>query len=138
MKVGDELVTTHAFTVQDVLDFARVSGDGAEQHQTPDADGRLFVHGLLTASLPTRIGSRMNIWAQEMTCQWVRPVYTDEAIQCVVGVEELTPSERGTWMRVSIQCTNPAGQVVLQGHCQGMSPYALAQLSEMSVSDLSG
>ena len=61
MKVGDELVTSHAFSVQDVLDFARVSGDGAEHHLQPDEQGRLFVHGLLTASLPTRIGSRMNV-----------------------------------------------------------------------------
>ena len=103
----------------------------------PDEQGRLFVHGLLTASLPTRIGSRMNVWAHEMTCQWTRPVYTGETVQCVVRVDALDPSERGTRMRVSICCTNANAEIVLQGHCTGVSPFPMSRLSEMSVADLS-
>ena len=137
MQVGDELRTSYAFTVEDVLTFARLSGDEASQHQQPDAQGRLIVHGLLTASLPTRIGSRMHIWAREMTCQWRRPVYTDQPIVCVVRVEEMSASARGTRMCVSMQCLDPDGHLVMSGECRGTSPLSLAELQGLSVSALS-
>ena len=102
MKVGDVLSTACSFSVDDVHTFARLSGDGAVHHQQADAKGRLVVHGLLTASLPTRLGSTMNIWAREMTCMWHRPVFTGETITCEITIESMRPTEHGTQMSVGL------------------------------------
>jgi acyl dehydratase len=128
MKVGDVLSTACSFTTEDVQTFARLSGDDASHHQEPDAQGRLVVHGLLTASLPTRLGSTMNIWAREMTCMWHRPVFTDEAITCEVTIESMRATEHGTQMSVSLRCFNAARDDVLTGECRGTSPLSMDEL----------
>ena len=128
MDVGDVMKTTYSFSVDDVRAFAGLSGDAALHHQQADEQGRLVVHGLLTASLPTRLGSTLNIWAREMTCHWHRPVFTGEAITCEVTIEQMQATEQGTHMSVALRCFNPAGKDVLTGRCSGTSPLSLADL----------
>ena len=61
MKAGDTLSRKRTFTDEDIHLFARFSGDEGEHHLEPDESGRLMVHGLLTATLPTKIGGRRKV-----------------------------------------------------------------------------
>jgi len=52
LHVGDSATWERTFTEEDVRSFATISGDQDVHHVTPDEQGRLMVHGLLTATLP--------------------------------------------------------------------------------------
>jgi acyl dehydratase len=60
MKVGDTFNWKRTFTEDDIRLFNKVSGDEGVHHIVPDEQGRLMVHGLLTATVPTKIGGDMN------------------------------------------------------------------------------
>jgi len=67
MRIGDSLSWTRTFHEEDVRAFSLVSGDEVRQHVLPDAAGRLMVQGLLTATLPSKIGGELNFLARQMT-----------------------------------------------------------------------
>ncbi len=75
MQVGDIIAWQRTFTEADVRRFRHVSGDAGVHHVRPDQQGRVLVHGLLTATLPTKIGGDLNFIAREMTFQFHRPVW---------------------------------------------------------------
>ena len=77
------------FTREDVRQFAAVSGDTQERHTEPDEDGRLMVHGLLTATLPTKIGGDLEVLAHTMEFEFRKPVYTGEIISCTWTMERV-------------------------------------------------
>ena len=56
IKVGQKAVYEHTFTIKDIETFASDSGDKGSHHIHPDAEGRIMVQGLLTASVPTKLG----------------------------------------------------------------------------------
>lgn len=51
-------------------------------HITPDEQGRLVVQGLLTSTLPTKVGGDHNLLARKMNFEFLRPVYTEDTIIC--------------------------------------------------------
>ena len=67
MKTGDLISWQRTFTETDIRAFTELSGDAGDHHLQPDAQGRLMAHGLLTATIPTKIGGDMNFIAREMT-----------------------------------------------------------------------
>lgn len=79
---GDVVTVTRTFDHSDVRQFAEATGDRGDHHLEEDDEGRLLVHGLLTASLGTEIGGRYNVLARTMTYRFRRPVYTDETVRC--------------------------------------------------------
>src|ERR687895_1419736 len=93
MKVGDVVSWERTFTPEDVRRFAEYSGDEGEHHSQPDEQGRLMAHGLLTATLPTKIGGDMNLIARELSFQFHRPVFAGDTIECVVTLLEATPAD---------------------------------------------
>jgi 3-hydroxybutyryl-CoA dehydratase len=54
MKLGDIVSWQRTFSADDVRLFNTISGDEGVHHVTPDEQGRLMVHGLLTATLPRK------------------------------------------------------------------------------------
>jgi len=56
LTVGQRFTWIRTFTDEDVRQFAEVSGDRGAHHVQPGPDGRVMVQGLLTATLPTKIG----------------------------------------------------------------------------------
>jgi len=64
MQVGDVRSWQRTFTEEDIRLFSRVSGDEGIHHMEYDERGRLMAHGLLTATLPTKIGGDMNFIAR--------------------------------------------------------------------------
>jgi acyl dehydratase len=55
---GETVTARRTFEHGDVRQFADATGDRGDHHLEADEDGRLLVHGLLTASLATEIGGR--------------------------------------------------------------------------------
>lgn len=120
MKVGDTVTWERTFTEDDIRLFNRVSGDEGVHHVVPDEQGRLMVHGLLTASVPTKIGGDMNFIAREMKFQFQRPVFAGDTVTCVVTVVEFEPSEQYTRVKTDFVCRNQKDKEVMSGYAQGI------------------
>lgn len=119
-QVGEVLTFERTFTVEDVQQFAALSGDTQPRHTEPDADGRVMVQGLLTATMPTKLGGDRNVLAPGMEVQFLEPVYTGELITCSATyerVEERTDRYEFTW---DVVCENEAGEAVLDGTVDGI------------------
>jgi 3-hydroxybutyryl-CoA dehydratase len=120
MKPGDTLSWTRTFTDDDIALFAKLSGDQGEHHLIPNDQGRLMAHGLLTATLPTKIGGDLNLIAREMTFRFHRPVFAGDTIECVVT---LTSAEQGDGFLNIVtewKCTNQHGKEVMTGGGSGI------------------
>jgi len=117
---GTKLTWERSFTHDDVLDFLRISGDAGRHHQEPGADGRRIVHGLLTATIPTRLGGELDYLAREMVFEFLRPVFTGDLIRCDMTIVEAT-REAGRWrLRFEGACTNQHGREVLRLRSHGV------------------
>lgn len=120
MQVGDVIAWERTFTEEDVRLFGRLSGDEGIHHVVANAQGRLLVQGLLTATLPTKIGGDLNYIAREMTFGFVRPVFTGDTIRCEVTITRLEPAEGYTQMAANWVCRNQQGKEVLTGDTHGI------------------
>ena len=120
MKVGDTVSWQRRFTEDDIRLFNRVSGDEGVHHVTPDDQGRLMVHGLLTATVPTKIGGDMNFIARELKFQFHRPVFAGDTVICVVTIVEFEPAEQYTSVRTDFVCRNQNGKEVMSGYAHGV------------------
>ena len=78
---------------KDVELFTKISGDEGTHHVTPDEQGRLVIQGLLTATLPTKIGGDNNVLARTMNFEFLRPVFTGDSIICEVTIEVFEKQE---------------------------------------------
>ncbi|MCL7418025.1 MAG: dehydratase, partial [Halalkalicoccus sp.] len=79
---GETHTHERTFTHEDVRRFGEISGDQQSIHTDPDEEGRLVVQGLLTATIPTKIGGDQEFIARTMEYDFRRPVYTGERITC--------------------------------------------------------
>lgn len=120
MKVGDKLSWARTFTEEDIRLFSTLSGDQGEHHLLPDEHGRLMAHGLLTATLPTKIGGDLNFIARELTFQFHRPVFAGDTIDCEVELVELEPAEQFTRVVTKWVCRNQHGKEVMTGEARGV------------------
>jgi|SRR5678815_1345772 acyl dehydratase len=120
MEIGDIISWQRTFTETDIRAFTELSGDAGEHHLQPDAQGRLMAHGLLTATLPTKIGGDMNFIAREMTFQFYRPVFSGDTISCDVTVAELEQAEELTKILTTFVCRNQHGKDVMTGTARGV------------------
>ncbi|WP_436900390.1 MaoC family dehydratase [Halovenus halobia] len=119
---GQTRTIERTFTREDVEQFAAVSGDDQSRHTEPDEDGRVMVQGLLTATLPTSIGSDNEVLASLMEFRFRRPVYTGETITCHSTYESVTEREDDYVFTSELVCENEAGETVLTGTVEGMMP----------------
>lgn len=121
LKVGNTIRFERTFTKEDVEIFTKVSKDEGNHHTNPDEFGRLIVQGLLTATLPTKIGGDYNVLARTMNFEFLRPVYTGDTISCEVTIVRLEKKENN---RISILatfvCTNQNEKQVLNGNFSGV------------------
>ena len=120
MKAGDKISWKRTFTEEDVRLFAKLSGDQGEHHFTPDEQGRIMTHGLLTATLPTKIGGDINLIAREMTFAFHRPVFVGDTITCEVTLTEFEPDEKYFKLNSIWVCRNQHGKEVMTGGGSGV------------------
>ena len=119
-KQGDVLGWERTFTVEDVRAFARVTGDDGRHHREPDAQGRLAVQGLLTASLPTKLGGDLDYWAREMTFEFLRPVFTGDTVRCTLTIGEVVEEPGKLRVNCEVVCVNQHGKEVLRARTRGV------------------
>jgi len=128
MKVGDVSSWQRTFTEEDIRLFNRISGDQGVHHVAPDELGRLMVHGLLTATLPTKIGGDMNFIARELNFQFHRPVFAGDTVTCAVTIVQYEPVEKYTNVRSEFICRNQHGKEVMSGYAQGIVKHKAEHL----------
>jgi 3-hydroxybutyryl-CoA dehydratase len=120
MQIGDVISWQRTFTDEDIRLFAKLSGDEGEHHLVPDEHGRLMAHGLLTATLPTKIGGDLNFIAREMTFQFHRPVFAGDTISCDVMLVELQTEEEFVRVISRWVCRNQYAKEVMTGEARGV------------------
>ncbi|MDI2589169.1 enoyl-CoA hydratase [Psychrobacillus sp. NEAU-3TGS] len=123
LKVGDIITFERDFTARDVELFTEISGDEGIHHLTPDEQGRLVVQGLLTATLPTKVGGNHNVLARSMHFEFLRPVFTGDTIICEVTIDQFEIQENKnnrTAITASFICKNQHEKEVLKGNFAGV------------------
>lgn len=120
MQVGDVTSWERTFSVEDVLLFGQISGDQGIHHVRPDEQGRLMVQGLLTATLPTKLGGDMNYIARTMTYEFLRPVFTGDTIRCEATITHLEQADGRIHMSVDGVCRNQHSKEVLRFQTSGV------------------
>ena len=120
MNVGDTMSWVRTFTEEDIALFAKVSGDQGQQHLVPNDQGRLMAHGLLTATLPTKIGGDLNLIARELVFRFHRPVFAGDTIECVVTLTSTEPGDGFVSIETDWRCTNQKGKEVMTGSGSGI------------------
>ena len=85
-----------------------------------DIYGRIMVQGLLTATIPTKLGGDMNYIARHIVFDFVRPVFVGDTITCEGTVERVEPGEGRTNVSLSFVCLNQDGKEVLRGTTEGI------------------
>jgi 3-hydroxybutyryl-CoA dehydratase len=120
MQINDVFTWERTFNEADIQQFSRVSGDEGTHHVVADAQGRVMVHGLLTATLPTKIGGDINFLAREMSFQFHRPVFAGDTVRCEVTVVGLEEAEQYTRLTSNWVCRNQHGQEVMTGSARGI------------------
>lgn len=77
-----------------------------------------MVQGLLTATIPTKVGGDYNVLARTMNFEFLRPIFTGDTIHCEVSLD------RKDKHRISIlatfQCMNQLEKQVLNGNFAGV------------------
>ncbi|PSQ25765.1 dehydratase [Halobacteriales archaeon QS_9_68_17] len=119
-RAGETHTFERTFTTEDVRQFADVSGDDQSRHTDPDEEGRLLVHGLLTATLPTTVGGDLDVLARTMEFEFVAPVYTGRRVTCTWTTESVDEREDRYDLSVDAVCENGDGEVVLTGTITGL------------------
>jgi len=126
MNVGDTRSWSRTFTAEDIALFATLSGDEGEHHLVPDANGRVMAHGLLTATLPTKIGGDLNLIAREMVFRFHRPVFVGDTIECLVTLTSTEPGDGFVSVTSDWKCTNQHGKEVMSGTGSGIIRQAIS------------
>lgn len=120
LAVGDVRTYTRTFTEEDVRLFARVSGDEGVQHMQPDEKGRLWVHGLLTATLPTKLGGDLSYLARTMDFEFLRPVFTGDTVECRTTCTRAEAEPGRLACSFEVVCVNQDGKEVLRARSSGV------------------
>lgn len=121
LTAGDIISFERTFTEQEVELFTKLSWDEGDHHLAPDEQGRLVVQGLLTATLPTKVGGDHNVLARTMNFEFLRPVFTTDTIRCEVEIDRYDKMENGRIeIDASFTCSNQHGKQVLTGGFAGI------------------
>ncbi len=120
MKAGDVFTWERTFTIEDVLEFGHISGDQGRHHVEPDEEGRLMVHGFLTASLGAKIGGDLNFIAREFVSEFIRPVYTGDTITCELTITSVKQLEGYKEVKMKAVYRNQHGKEVVIGSSKGI------------------
>lgn len=117
---GETRTFERTFTVEDVQQFAELTGDDQPRHTEPDENGRVMVQGLLTATLPTKLGSDNEVLASTMELDFHRPVFTGERITCRSTYDTVVERDDRYEFTSDVVLTNDDGDTVLTTTTEGL------------------
>jgi acyl dehydratase len=121
-RVGERATARRRFTDDDVRRFAELSGDFNELHLDDAAAassrfGRRLVHGMLTASLFTRLlGMELpgrGVIYMSQTLRFTAPVYIGDEVEAAVEVVAVDLARKR--LTLSTTCQNDRGQPFVVG-----------------------
>lgn len=119
-ETGDTYTNTAEFTEEEVRRFAAISGDQQPRHTELDEQGRLMVHGLLTATLITKIGGDLEMLGNEFDLRFRRPVYTGDTVTCRWTNETVeSRSENRYYVVGAVECWNQREETVMEATVRG-------------------
>lgn len=129
LKIGEKATFSKTITEFDIYSFAGISGDFNpihinEQYANTTKFNKRISHGMLTASLiSTVIGNQLpgvgTIYLSQST-KFLKPVYIGDTITASVSIEEIH-IEKNT-VKISSNCSNQNGQIVLVGESLVLAP----------------
>lgn len=119
LRPGAKKRWTRLITADDIARFAELSGDRGRHHLEGDASGRLMAHGLLTATMPTKLGGDVDYMASTMTFDFLKPVYAGDALTCDGVVESAAVQTSRFKVRFAFEVRNQDGVLVLRGTSAG-------------------
>lgn len=119
LEKGRRTRWTRKITEEDILRFRELSGDAGRHHVERAPDGRLMAHGLLTATLPTKLGGDVHYMARTMDFEFLKPVWSGDTLDCEGIVESVARQTSRLKVRFSFTVTNQDGEVVLRGTTSG-------------------
>lgn len=120
IEVGDKASYERTFSARDVELFAELSGDRGQHHIQPDSQGRIMLHGLLTATVPTKLGGDLNYIAREITYDFLRPAFAGDTIRCDSVVISVEQGQGHLKTEMEFVCYNQNGKEVLRGKTRGI------------------
>jgi acyl dehydratase len=116
---GETRSFERTFTVEDVRRFGELTGDDQARHTEPN-DGRVMVQGLLTATMPTKMGSDSEVLASTMEIDFRQPVYTGEPITCRSTYKTVVERDDHYTFVSDVVCENDDGETVLTTETEGI------------------
>ena len=119
LRPGAKRAFKRLITAEDITHFARITGDRGRHHLEPDAAGRVMAHGLLTASLPTKIGGDFHYMARTMEFEFLKAVYSGDELTCTGEVVSCVAQSARFKVRFSFEIVNQRGEAVLRGGTSG-------------------
>lgn len=120
LTAGARFRYSRTITAADIREFTKASHDANVYHVEEDAQGRLIAHGLLVASLVTKIGGDLNFLARTMVFDFQRPTYSGDTLECVAVLDSLVEQRERFKCKFSFEVRNQAGEVVMTGETSGM------------------
>ncbi|MHB8377754.1 MAG: MaoC family dehydratase [Dehalococcoidia bacterium] len=126
VQVGDRVSLTKTVSEQDVVDFARVTGDDQPLHLDPAFGertrfGKRIAHGMLSAGyISAALGTQLAPgWVVVYLSQQLRfrlPVAIGDTVTATAEVTAVDPDKRIVTLQTD--CVNQAGAVVVQGEAR--------------------
>lgn len=117
---GETMTYSRTFTAEEVRQFAALSNDEGYHHMVADDDGQVVLHGLLTATMPTKLGGDIDYVARTMEFEFPRPAYTGVEITCEVTATRVEEQDGRTELDTAVVCETEHGDVVLRGRTEGV------------------
>jgi len=111
---------TRTFTNEEVEQFVDLSKDEGYHHLVANEDGQVVLHGLLTATMPTKIGGEIDYVARSMEFEFPRPAYTGVEITCETTLESVHRDDGRIELETSFVCETEHGDVVMRGRSEGV------------------
>ncbi|MEE1753806.1 hypothetical protein [Streptomyces sp. SP18CS02] len=118
LTVGQVLRAQRVITEEDIAAFAALVGDKGRHHLP--GQGQVMAHGLLTASLATKIGGDLHFIARTMGWEFLKPVWGGDTITAEVTVAALREIKPGLGVEFAIEIRNQDGETVLRGDAEGL------------------
>lgn len=116
---GLTLSWSREVTDDDIAEFGELTGDLGRHHEERDAQGRLMAHGLLTASMPTKLGGDLHYMARTMRFEFLRPAYGGDTLTCVGTVVSVLRKTRRIKVEFSFEVKNQKGELLMTGTSSG-------------------
>ncbi|WP_049922593.1 MaoC family dehydratase [Halopiger djelfimassiliensis] len=120
-REGETVTYERTFIAEEGQQFADLSGDAQPRHTEPNEDGRVMVHGLLTATIPTKSGGDREVMAPRMGFEFLQSVYTGERVICFATDDKVVKRDARYEITWDVVCENEAGEAVLNATIDGIS-----------------